>query len=186
MPALLLGDSLLRPVYAELKEYSDFKVVFQQGATIDSLTDTLLTPEKFCSRLWQDIDFVWILVGTNDIGNCFRYNKPFNIGQFIDGYRHMLLTILSYNRNIHIVSAGVVPRLCDYKESKPMVNTANKRLGKLCQKLNIEFKPIVSTFCFQGIPQEQFFRPDRLHLSRRGALVLKKEMQRCYHRFRCH
>ena len=183
MSALIIGDSLLRPVHVELRENPNFKVVLIPGATVESLTERLLSVDNFSSQLWENVKFVWVLVGTNDIGNAFKHNVPFHVGKFADNYQHMLLTILAHKRDVHIVSAGVLPRLCDFELSKPLVNSVNKKLQKVCSRLKVQFSPIVHTFTFHGIPQEPFYKPDRLHLSRRGALVLKKAIQKLFSEF---
>ena len=144
---------------------------------------SLLSLDNFSPSLWENVKFVWVLIGNNNIGNALKKNVPFNIGEFADNYRHLLLTILAHKRDVHIVSAGVFPRLCDFEISKSLVNCVNKKLNKLCTRLKVQFHPIVSTFCFQGIPQEPFYKPDRLHLSRRGTLVVKKCIQKLFSSF---
>ena len=116
--------------------------------------------------------FVWVLVGTNNIDNYLHACDdvrlyPFDLAGFIEEYRNMLLTISGHVRNIHIVSRGIIPRLCDFEESKDIINKVNQKMGKICEKLHVEFCPVVKPFCFTGIPQEVFYRPDMLHLSRR-------------------
>ena len=55
----------------------------------------------------------------------------------------MLLTISGHVRNIHIVSGGIIQRLCDFEDSKDIVNKVIKKLGKVCEKLHVEFWPVV-------------------------------------------
>ena len=179
---IALGDSLLRPVHENLYD-SRLKTVFKPGATISSLTN-LFSAEKFSDSLWHNIKFVWLLVGTNDIANgLYRYSY-FDLKEFERQYRHLLMMIKAHIRDIHIVVCGIVPRLKDYSSSKPLVNATNVMLQRLCREFNIPFVSVSKAFCYGGIPQEAYFRPDRLHLSVKGAKVLIKCIQKSFAGFR--
>ena len=114
--AFVLGDSLLRPVTTELVNNSNIRVIFKPGATIESLTKFLLSIEHCSPTIWENVEFVWVLVGTNNIDNYLHTWDdvrlyPFDLAGFIEKYRHMLLTISGHLRNIHTFSGGIIPRL---------------------------------------------------------------------------
>ena len=189
--AVVLGDCLLWPEATELANNNNIRVIVKSGATIENPTKFFLSIKHFLPNLWENMKFVWVLVGMNNIDNYLcacDYVRlyPFDLVDFIEEYRHMLLTISGQVCNIHIVIGGIILRLCEFEESKDMVNKVNTKLGKVCEKLHMEFCPVVKPFCFTGIPQEVFYRLNRLHVSNRGELVLKKAIQKCYSNFLHH
>ena len=186
MKGIAIGDSLLRPVEGLLSHHSDLSVIFKPGTTIDKLTTSLFGSSSYSAELWKDKKFVWILVGTNDVDNALQSKEGFKLGKFADSYRNLLLSILTHKRSIHIVCCSVVPRLVDFETTKPVLNCVNKKIRKLCNEFNTEFLSLDRAFCWTGIPQEPFYQRDRLHLSRRGALVLKKAIEKSFAEYRKH
>ena len=174
---IIVGDSLLRPV-KELLSNTNYKTLFLSGATVSSLTDHFFSATRFSPELWNDSQFIWLLVGTNDIDNGLYKDDFFDVNKFIQLYSHLLFTIRAHLRDVHIVVCGLVPRLVDYKRSKDLMNIVNKRLEKLCRDFGVRFSSVDKGFCFSGIPQEAYYKPDRLHLSVRGAKLLVKSVQR--------
>lgn len=179
---VVLGDSLLRPVH-ELLHDTRLKTVFRSGATVSSLTN-LFSTEKFSASLWHRVQFVWLLVGTNDVDNGLYRYRYFDLKQFEREYRHLLLMIKAHLRDIHIVVCGIVPRLKDHTSSKPLINAANTMLQRLCKEFSIEFVSASKAFCYFGIPQEAYYGHDRLHLSVKGAKVLVKCVQKSFAGFK--
>ena len=168
----------------ELHSVPDLRIVFKPGATIDRLTETLFGSDTFSPSLWHEVRVVWILVGTNDIGNGLSSDAGFRIGRFLDAYRHLLLSIKAHKRSINVFCCSVLPRLVDYEDSKPVVNSVNKNLRKLCVAMEATFCSIDRAFCYQGVPQEAYYKFDRLHLSRKGVLVVKKCIQQVIAKYR--
>ena len=178
MKGVVLGDSLLRPV-KDLLHDENIKTIFRSCANLCSLTEDMFSFQNFNTKLWNNVQFLWILVGTNDIDNAIYKYGHFNVANFIAEYSHLLLTVRAHIRDIKICVCGIVPRLVDYKVSKSLVNRTNKELGKMCARFDIEFCVIDKAFCYCGIQQECYYKADRLHLSVKGAKVLVKSVQRC-------
>ena len=117
-------------------------------------------------------------MGTNDVDNGRKSKEGFKLGKFADDYRDLLLSIQAHIKSIHIICCGLVPRLVDYGETKAILNTVNKKIRKLCDEVNASYTQVTSAFCWCGIPQEPYYKPDHLHLSRCGALVLKRSIEK--------
>ena len=180
MKGVIAGDSLLRPVSNALPD-PNLKTVFCPGATVSSLTEELFSANTFSDNLWRDVKFVWLLVGTNDVDNGMYRDEYFDLKHFLKLYSNLLLTIKAHVRDINIVVSGLVPRLTDYQMSKGLINLVNKKLRNMCADFGVKFCAVDKAFCIKGIPQEAYFKPDRLHLSTRGATVLVKVIQREFH-----
>ena len=133
---IAIGDSLLRPVVTELQHRSDIRVLFKPGATLRTFHSDFFSVEKISPQLWQKVEIIWILVGTNDIDNGQKRKEGFKLGKFAEEYRDLLLSIQAHLRAIHITCCAVVPRLVDYDETKSIINVVNKKIRKMCNQVN--------------------------------------------------
>ena len=77
---VIAGDSLLRPV-KELLYSPNYKTIFLPGATVSSLTEHLFSAARFSPKLWDNVRFLWLLVGTNDVDNGLYKDDYFDVNK---------------------------------------------------------------------------------------------------------
>ena len=115
------------------------------------------------------MDAVLVHAGTNDMAR--RYDAQYVLAEM----GALIRCIRRMNSSIHIVVAGILPRLCDLSASETAVREYNRILVRVCRDRDVMVIRSWNAFTSGKEPKgvkEWLYAGDRLHLSVRGSYVL--------------
>jgi hypothetical protein len=162
---LLLGDSMIKYVNflrdTQIISYRGIKI-FELGARIFQGKIPQMASAK---RL------VMFHIGTNNITLCDPYEIIRQINFLVD-------TTRSWIPNVPIAIAHILPRPIDFGETMVKVNTVNYLLEHYQHIMGIDIIPISRPFTMYGLPIQDLFAIDGLHLSGLGTQVYRSYIGR--------
>lgn len=98
----------------------------------------------------------------------------------------LISAVRLYNRSAIIIFAAILPRLCDWYQTKQLVFKVNGDLKKLCQRRRCWYDTTYSEYTLKGreVPFSQkgdpipglFDKKDGLHLSIPGAKIFTRQI----------
>ncbi|XP_045159243.1 uncharacterized protein LOC123524817 [Mercenaria mercenaria] len=116
-----------------------------------------------------------IHVGTNDI-NPRNPNEEYSVDDIISFYNNMITLIRNVNPHTHIVFSSILPRPCDYEQTKDKIKQVNQLLEVKCKERYCQFIHSFRPFFKYGKPVRALFavRDKGLHLNLEGTRQLRK------------
>ena len=142
----------------------------QSGRKMSDLVENDVTDDmifKYSSGINQ---VQLILLGGNNIDDG---EEPENLESHV---RRILDFALSLE-NVHLVICGLMPRGRYNQGSTEKFLQANKSLFKLCQGYkNTSFLNFFKIYIKHGIFQEQYFKPDLVHVNSYGAQIMARSI----------
>jgi lysophospholipase L1-like esterase len=163
----VIGDSLIKGM--DGGSISRTTVQCFRGATISRIASKV---DKGVAVV-KNFRACVLLVGTNDVADGIVPEV------FLAEFDRLFRAIRAKNPNIFIVVSAIIPRLVDFNARGDKVHFLNEQLSVLTRKQGGQFLKSHKPFFTKGprllqVPQRKYFNRGKLHLSRKGQVVLRR------------